>query len=251
MRASLFAVVVPLMAITCRQVLDIEDLREAHTPNEPAPHPCEPTTHTCVAAAPASWIGPVALFIGEGTAPACTGELAETVKTYHDGLIVGEASCQCACADAEGIACDAARVCYWGDRIQCSTACHDFEIDATFPPTVCTYIAGALFARVLIPPPTDVGSCAHVPSHVLPEVAWSTTARACEGPNTPEGCAEGEVCSPNADEPFKTCVRLDGDLACPDGLYRERHVLYEDFLDESASARGANVARRTRRVVVP
>ena len=66
---------------------------------------------------------------------------------------------------------------------------------------------------------------------------WGTTGKACKGNASGGGCADGKTCQPKP-RPFESglCVSQAGEVPCPDGLFQQQLVLYEDHDDGRACA---------------
>jgi hypothetical protein len=200
------------------------------------PPTCDLATHDCVTDVPDGWAGPMALYGGptEGSLPACGGSYPTTVATYNGDLDPGEAACDCSCAPATGIACGGnARLCYRANQSGCNQAC--LTPNATLTNGVCTNVSvSSGFVQVLGAAPTNPGACQPQENHVIPTPAWGTEAKACSGAETtPLGCAEGEICAPQAVD-GSLCISRGGDAECPDGVWSTKRVFHESFSDTRA-----------------
>ncbi len=200
---------------------------------------CQDSQHSCVAAAPSGWAGPLLLTEGTPQAPppACIGAYGKSQGDYNGQLDAGTADCKCTCDPAKGITCTApASLCYVGSVIQCNQFC--MTQSGSVPPNVCTAInpSAASYSQVSGPAPTDIGSCKAVPAHTLPKPVWGVAAKACTAAADPTtaGCASGNVCAPNAAAPGKLCVAHPGDVACEGAFYGAKQLLYEGFMDTRA-----------------
>src|SRR5690606_33973824 len=83
----------------------------------------------CVSPVPDGWTGPVALWTDDpgGSAPACLGAYPQNAGSFFADLDPGEATCDCDCTDATGIACTtAASLCYNNGTLQgCTLPCFE------------------------------------------------------------------------------------------------------------------------------
>ncbi|UQA61834.1 hypothetical protein [Polyangium aurulentum] len=68
----------------------------------------------------------------------------------------------------------------------------------------------------------------------LPEPSWELVAVACEGVMAQGwgGCAQDEMCVPEADPGFQQCVFIDGDVSCPTQGYTQRFLYYRTFVND-------------------
>ncbi len=192
----------------------------------------------CVPQPHVGWQGPLVLYEGpNGTpAPACeAGYPTALGGELLTGLEAGTAVCDCSCGNATNIQCTAANLaCYSSD---CNAVCLSALGDPTqslAPGAGCsqTSLAGAT-VRFGDPQPTNMGSCASASDHVIPEASFATAARVCGGAETSlDGCAENELCSPEASASFALhCVAQSGDATCLDPFYSVKHLLATGVTD--------------------
>jgi hypothetical protein len=191
---------------------------------------CQPAA-ACVPD-PAQWAGPhaAAIFLTGQTQP-CPGGWSTPQVTYAAGSIVAPpAMCGCACGAVTG-------------------ACNAHATLTTYP-TGCTAVAGAslpmtdgqcqplggfgalVAAKGTPPQPSSTGSCSPAPSKTVPPYTTSNVAVFCAAKSSllQGGCADGMVCAPRPDAPYKICVAVQGTATCPAG-YANKLNVYESFND--------------------
>ncbi len=191
---------------------------------------------TCVAEAPASWNGPVAVYEGEPLAPppTCPAAYPTQDHTLNTGLI-GGGTCGCDCETATGFSCSSTRVTQHGSNPG-GGSCVSFnppEYNATSTCVSRFIPANLAWQQPSNPAPTG-GSCAPKLLDSLTTPTWSRRTRACSNTTLGAGgCNTNQICAPNADASFtKICVWAAGDNACPAGSpYSQRSVHYSDFSD--------------------
>ena len=161
---------------------------------------------TCAPNAPAAWMGPVALYVGAGAAPACDADAA----TLFDGkgdLVAPAATCSSCGCGAPSVSCaDPVVTAY--DTPACSTS------NMTVTPTSS---CSPIFApAVTVAAPALSGSCAASGgSPTTQPPAWNTAARACPI-SAPGTCAGGSLCVFGQPASSSVCVmQSDAVTTCP------------------------------------
>ena len=187
---------------------------------------CDLATSQCVAAIPAGWTGPVALYSGSGPQPVCLGDYPTPSQDFFADLDEGTPSCTCTCDPASGIQCTtAASICYTSNCLGICNTTND-----TAQPNTCSSFGSSnntANAKVNNPAPTNMGSCVHHASSSIPAPTFATQARGCGGAvTTPDGCSASELCAPISPS-GKTCIERAGESPCTDAYYTEQHVFYD------------------------
>ncbi|HXU06702.1 MAG TPA: hypothetical protein VN903_37355 [Polyangia bacterium] len=172
--------------------------------------------YACVAAAPSGWSGPVALWEGSGTAPACPTVFDTMAYAGQGGLTAGNASCSsCSCIGApcnvyiqffDGATCGAGTQTYSGNTLGCHSP--------PFTPTFSRAYYSGVQQGITCTTPTGGAITRDTP-------AFQTTARACSSSTVivQGGCSAGSVCAPRSTSPYQTalCVYRTGTYPCPTG----------------------------------
>jgi len=177
----------------------------------PPGHAC-PETHECIAPAPESWLGPVALL--SGGADACPqGYPQLEVDAFTQ---VGAAPARCSCE------CDTSPLCgaLLGSDLEtaCSFPSPIFDTTLFAEPDVCTpipTIEGAGF-HLAFEPQLDA-QCAPAASVIVPEPAPGDRVLVCGGPLVAGDCLADQLCVPLHADPQTTapCILRTGDHECP------------------------------------
>lgn len=204
--------------------------------------PSCPASQTCAPPPGNGWQGPVALYEGNASAPACAGSWTKSVLTGNDALVAGNASCaQCNCGPSSGatpnvtdfflynssaqgcngVDCPSngnapsggAGTCVSSAPPGCSSAVYA-DPACVMNPGTCTPSGGALMA----PPP-----------------AWGINGVACgqATPSTTSCTGTAGTCVPTPPSTYNLglCIYQAGlPSSCP-GPYPKMHVLYQAAKD--------------------
>jgi hypothetical protein len=192
---------------------------------------CAPAS-ACTFVPGSPWLGPVAVYVGAGTPPACSGGYATTVFAGNDGLDGGPATCsQCVCGMPQSGGCTATTTLSFFTDSMCTAPC---GMPETLMPSSCGSVdtngcPSDPYVQAAVPAPH--GSCTATGGDAsAPPVAWTTSGVAC-GPTAPlstGGCSGDDVCLLTPPPAFNLglCLYQAGaGLACP-GAYPTAHVLY-------------------------
>lgn len=180
----------------------------------------------CVAPAPSGWTGVewFAASFGQ-TAPACSSSyLGRTLGT--SGLHVAASTCGCSCGGSTNIVCTLT-----SDQWCGSSNCIGTISQRQYTSGACTPTAqcGSMMVDFL-GPTFSSGTCAKVPTRVLPQPNWDFSTASCVPVTAPTttGCSTSNVCAPPLDSSFKRCIAQTGDVpSCPIGAYTDGpHVVY-------------------------
>jgi hypothetical protein len=197
---------------------------------------CPASTHECIPAVAAPWVGPLALS-AERTA--CGGLFPVEVGTFYDGLEVPESSCTCSCGDPTVTCPESFALGSYSDSL-----CENVDSGGPALPLGGCYGHGILFNSAALEangPETLCGDGAVLAS--VPATAWTTTELACGVGAEPGRCmSDGEFCAPRPVLSFSgasVCVVARGDLTCPEG-YPERLQRSAGILDGRQCATACN-----------
>jgi hypothetical protein len=187
---------------------------------------------TCAPVAPAGWTGPLALWEGTGTPPACS---AYYVPAFEGGLSLGvtAAQCSCSCTTPSGSTCGSVSVQFGTGN--CGSSCGSTSIPQGACASVQTLASGCgAGAGFTISGSTATGgSCQPDASVTLPPPTWAMQASACApASESPLGCAAGQQCVPAAPAPFEPhfCVMKAGTNTCV-SPFTVTHTYYGGFDD--------------------
>lgn len=209
-----------------------DDLGSGSSGGEPS---CAERGMTCVAAAPAGFLGPFAWLERPADAPAdCTAPFPRSLVEAFSELSAPAAACDCNCGPLTNADCGPAAV----DRhsgVSCAGGVQN-TLDLT---GTCNVIAGVGWAAntsfFFDAPAVVGGGCLPLPSVELEPAAFLTRHLACGGMLEPEGCPQGQLCAPPPDDPFhaRVCVWQEGDVACPEGsAFADRTLLHRAIDDQ-------------------
>lgn len=196
---------------------------------------CAEQGMTCVAAAPAGFLGPFAWLERPADAPAeCPAPFARSLVEAFSELSAPAASCDCNCGPLNNAECGPAAV----DRhagVSCAGGAQSTR-DLT---AVCNPIGGAGWAAntsfFFDAPEVVGGGCLPLPNVEVEPAAFLTRHLACAAALEPAGCPQGQLCAPPPDDPFhaRVCVWQEGDVACPERSdYVERTLLHREIDDQ-------------------
>lgn len=186
----------------------------------------------CVQTVPEDWDGPFAMEDGEGAS--CAGTYPNEDSVVFEGLTAPPANCACSCGAAEDLNCaGSVPLARYIDSPMCIGApTNNFEIIQDCTSLNILGLTGAWEAEGGFTP--TGGSCDPTTTETLPDLQWDTTATLCTGAVVTEaGCGADQVCAPPAPEGFPAalCITHDGDVACPEGEYSDRQVLFAGAQD--------------------
>ncbi len=198
-------------------------------PDVPLPATCKSGNVRCIAAPPAGWSQPFALYAGAPTsAPSCPSDAPLAALDAWAGLTgVSPAVCgACSCVASKTGCAKVTANAFSGTS--CTGACNSINNTADMTNGTCADFGctnGTLEGSIYVPLPNVTATCtpaAPKPTVTKPPVSWSTRALGCRAPNVQQiDCAAGEVCATKAPAPFATtmCIAQDGNVACPSGPY--------------------------------
>lgn len=202
---------------------------------------CPGSTHACMEDAPDGWSGPVAVHqaafdprLRNPEPPPCGAAYPDPATTGFEDLLAEPATCECACGDANGAACDnSTTLRFWGDDATCGEG--TAQAVTIFALSCNTLLAefsgnGNYSADPLV---AVGGACAPSTEETLEPALWSWQSQACEGATTirDAGCAEDRVCAPLPESrDAAMCIWQAGEHECPDTFGTAR-TLYEGIED--------------------
>jgi hypothetical protein len=200
--------------------------------------PVCPQTHECVPVAPEGWEGPVVLVesSADDDEPACEGSYPDVTAVGYDRLVAPPAECGCSCGEAVDVSCPLTLVArYWGADSTCS---ENVPAQYELSTTSCNNLPAPLDPNTYwtaAPVQATGGSCEAITHESIDTARFETRVTACGGAALVDGCAEDQICTPRADEPYgdHLCVWKAGEDTCP-AEYPESHALYTDVVDERA-----------------
>jgi hypothetical protein len=195
--------------------------------------------YACAAAAPAGWLGPVALYEDAPAPPACPAGYGIAADS-SGGLTAPGADCTCACS-ASGQSCSAPAAQFYSD-VSCSpgSAC---STAVSVPSGSCTPVAPCGGASVSFNAPTPAwsgGTCTPMATADAGPWAFTTQARLCSwsgSADIPGGCGLAtDQCLKKPTGLFQTsfCIYHVGDpppSSCPPGAYANRRVYFSSAVD--------------------
>jgi hypothetical protein len=176
---------------------------------------------------PGGWTGPLVLWEGSGSAPAC----GSGFNPAYDGGANGapaSATCTCTCGSPTGATCSAP-VLSFNNKNNChGMACGMVSLSQG----ACTDVGstGASCGSLSASSSTaSGGTCAADASASVPPWSWGSLAEACMPSALPDaGCGAGGQCMPLLPLPFEAhvCILKQGTGACPGGGYDIARVYY-------------------------
>jgi hypothetical protein len=195
---------------------------------------CQTAGYACAAAAPASWVGPVALYEGTAAATACPAGYALAANS-NGGLSASGAQCTCAC-NAAGQQCSASTGQFYSDtNCGAGTQCTATVSIPSGACTAVTHCGGASVSFNAAAPTWSGGNCTPQATTNTSPWTFATTSRVCSWsatPDVPGGCGNAtDQCVSRPTSPYGTslCIYHVGDPApggCPSGPYSVYHVYY-------------------------
>ncbi len=188
---------------------------------------CPVQTHACMQAAPKGWSGPVAVHqaafdpeVREPAPPPCGAAYPDAATAGFEGLSAEPASCECACGNANGTACEnSTSLRYWGDDATCGEGIAQV---VTIFASACNTLPAQFDGNgnYSAEPLTAVGgACAPSTGETLEPATWSWQSQACDGATIIQdaGCADNRVCAPLPESPDAAmCIWQAGEHECPD-----------------------------------
>ena len=203
---------------------------------------CPGSTHACMENAPDGWSGPVAVHqaafdpqLRRPDPPPCGAAYPDPATTGFEGLLAEPATCECACGDANGTACDnSTTLRFWGDDATCDEGiAQAVTIFALSCNTLLAEFAsnGNYSADPLV---VVGGACVPSTEETLEPALWSWQSQACEGATIIQdaGCADDRVCAPLPESrDAAMCIWQAGEHECPE-LFSTARTLYEGIEDD-------------------
>jgi hypothetical protein len=192
--------------------------------------------NTCAPIAPAGWQGPLVLWAGSGTPPACDSFYLPFFSG-GTGLSAGAAQCTCSCGTPAGASCGPVTLQFGTSN--CTTACGSSGGAMSVTPGMCTSVqamttaCGTGAGANILGSTATGGACVPDGSVIVPPAQWATQAVACTpSAQSPAGCAAGEQCVPAPPTSFQTgfCIVKAGTNTCPPP-FTNQHLYYADFSD--------------------
>lgn len=188
----------------------------------------------CVAQAPSGWDGPVLVYEGAATAPACGGAYPDEVVeggTSPSGDPANCSTCTCSGTGDCGMALEFES---GGTDASCGGACVN-SVSASCALLSPSCVVGQATTWLQTRPPSSAGTgcspSAQSPS--VPATSWAENARAC-APDTAlerSSCDTGELCAPDGPFAGALCVYKAGDVSCPGAGYTDRRVYSTGIAD--------------------
>ena len=185
---------------------------------------------TCVAATPAGWSGPTAVYRGAEAPPDCPDEFPTLAFEANHELVAPAPTCSCSCGNGVGATCSTI---VRENGPNCALPQGGFPW-WSLPGNECQPIsAGTSVLRSDAPIiDTSNASCPVTSNENVPAAAFATTVRACEAPERATLCEDGGQCLPIAPDPYaEVCIYAEGDYPCPAGPFSERTLLHTDLED--------------------
>ncbi|APR79295.1 Hypothetical protein A7982_04642 [Minicystis rosea] len=186
---------------------------------------------------PGGWVGPLAFWMGSGSAtpPDCEeagGFPTEMTNGGTNPTGVAPTCPSCSCSSPVGVACQIAQAQFFG-----SPGCAPPGSALTIAQGVCQGFVTLSFDPASVrwgTAPAAGGACLPQASGfpVIPPVHWDTQIRACGDAGNGAGCGMG-ACVPKPSPPFEDmlCIYRDGNVPCPAGPYSVRQVFFADADD--------------------
>jgi hypothetical protein len=182
---------------------------------------------TCAPPVPVGWTGPVVLWEGSGSAPAC-GSGFNPVYDGGGSAPTTTATCSCTCGSPTGVTCSAPVLSF-----NAKNNCHGMACGmVSLSEGACTDVgsAGASCGSLSAGSSTaSGGTCAADASTTVPPWSWGSLAEACK-PSALSGpaCGAGGQCMQLLPSPFEAhvCVLMQGTSGCPGGGYDISRVYY-------------------------
>ncbi len=167
--------------------------------------------------APSGWLGPVVLWSGAGTPPACEGAWATSALDAYADLSAPAATCTCGdCGPSTGESCAPIEATFWTNATCSGAPCGSASL------TTCTDVmngscSDSVSYTTATSPPTG-GSCAPQTTVNPLTSSWGLNARLCAysdaqavgncGPDTNLVC-------PSASYGAHVCIYTEGPSSCP------------------------------------
>ena len=196
-----------------------------------------PCLTSCVAPAPAGWLGPHVQAAAPGTAEdtGCGGDYPNSVFDGFDGVSAADASCGCSCGSATGGECESSLTVRVYDQDQNGLGCSNLTatIDSTETPYVDSNGSG-INVRITEPVVVAAPTCAPAASETIPAPVYSGDVELCGGVFGEQECAGDDVCVPDLSASFVAahCIYAEDDIPCPVGSdYSQRSVYYNGASD--------------------
>lgn len=218
-------------------VISVDVLPPIDATGEPPPS-CD-GNFACVPAVPAGWTGPLELYSGSQSPPACTTDFAQSVGGF-DLLQAPPAMCGCACG-ASTITCKPPVMDFF-NSMTCGSSVACASVFLT--PGQCTTVDERSACNVplmditLLPGGQSMSDCAPQGTVAVPAYTWGLQARGCESTIAPAqvDCGSGQICAPKPEAGFdhQLCVGHAGDVACPGGGYGVKHRFFTSVVDTRA-----------------
>lgn len=188
---------------------------------------------TCIAAAPAGWIGPfVHAPIPDGRdALPCPEAVPEAGPVLHAGFHPPASTmCECACEPHEASECYA--LLYTHDTLACS----DFGYDNVSPTESCTNFGLDGFFEIYSFGYGSDGACDPIATIEIPPTGFDARIQACVVSPDATRCADDRLCAPAAPDGFERtwCIAREGEHDCPDGDPSVREIVWTDLEDTRA-----------------
>jgi len=236
-RALLY--VLGFCALGCSEILGIEDWHgetadaddargDAGPDASPSCDGCGAEGCTCAPPPPEGWFGPTAMNLGPDPA-GCAPPSGQEVLAGGVGVPFGrEAVCgACACGPPAA-SCPANTSVALYTQSLCGGGSISVDVSVN---GVCHSVGpvdGLSFLADVAPTQTPCAPSGGSPAVSL--AAWPNNARLCALGGGP-GCAGGGTCAPRPGDARSPCIHRVGDVACPEGPYAERTVVYADVSD--------------------
>ena len=187
-----------------------------------------PTTHQCVAKAPAGWSGPV-IYAPTSVLPGCPGSYPTTSVSGGTG-VTGETTCQCSCSAApQSSSCAAVKLTSYLDS-SCTTSSGASSLSAN----TCLSAPGSGSSQrlTMTAPTAQCGAGTYSP---LAAPTFSNAVIACGGASEiPDSCTQAsQVCLPKppAAANASVCVYKTGVDDCPTGYTASAQLVYKSWTD--------------------
>lgn len=183
---------------------------------------------TCVAAAPADWMGPVRAedFTPATTPPECPAPFETVAADLSEGFDPGMATCDCECTPPSFNTCT--MPIFYG-----AASCPDTTgtPDVYITPNECAEADEGAGYYAVGEPIRSFGDCTPSDNHQIDVPTFTTAVRLCSGTLDAPGCEAEERCVPSDAD---LCIYREGDHACPAGPYTVKRLLHADSTDTRA-----------------